>query len=116
MRVEFGNGQLVVAEIFPGDGLHLLGTHRLQLFDHAFIQLVRDPDGFHLADFHGLGKHRIKFVDLTGNQLCLGARQFVVGHAVLLDAGELGAEAGFQLGPRFPFTRRTLQVEHAGTA
>ena len=114
MRIKFGNGQLIISKIFPGNGLHLFGTHGLQFLDHAPVKLVRNTNRFHLADFHGLGKHRIELVDLAGNQLRLGPRQFVIGHAVLLDARQFGTEARFQLGPCFSFTRRALQIKHAG--
>ena len=77
LRIEFGNRQLLILEIFSSHGLDLLSRHRLKFFNHALIHLIGNPARFKLADFHGLRKHRIKFVNLTRHQLRLGTRQLI---------------------------------------
>jgi hypothetical protein len=65
-------------KVLPGDRLDLLGGDRLQLLDHAAGSWrVGNSRGFQLADLHRLREHRIELVDLPGDQLRLGARQFV---------------------------------------
>ena len=51
LRVEFGNRQLLVAEIFLRHGPDLFRCHRLQFFNHSRVRLIGKPDRFELADF-----------------------------------------------------------------
>ena len=62
-----------------------------------------------------MGKHRIEFVDLAGNQLRPGTREFLGGHPLLDDACDLTAEPTLQFGTGLALARRTQQVEQAGT-
>ena len=92
LRIEFGDGQQLFAKVFPGHRLHLFGGDRLQLFDHAPVHRVRNPGGFELSDFHGLGEHRVELVDLPGNELRLRPPQFVGSHSLLLHTREFGSQ------------------------
>ena len=114
LRVEDADGQRVVAEILLRHRLHLGGGDLLQLLEHAVDLPVGDAGRFGLADLHRLAEHRVALVDLRGDQLRLDALEFLLADAVLLDAGDLGAQGGFEFGDGLALGRAAVQVEHAG--
>ena len=103
-------------EISSGDSLNFFSRHFLQLFQHAVDAFVRQTDGFGLSDFHRLTKHRVQFVNLSGQQLRLGTLELGSADPFLLDAADFVPQCDFEIAHGLSFRRTAVQVEHARAA